>query len=245
MTRQRKRRGAPDVESVKVTRRHSTSVAAKGRSIRVLACDPDPVVQYGIREMVAPAPHIRIAQVCSTGFDLLEAARGANWDLLILSVELGDVDGIDLLTRLRHDGVATPALFFCDLPSRIYGVRALREGAWGFLSKDSQPEEMIRAIETIYAGKRYIDQELAEGLAAFVAGSHEPGPELLSNREFQVLCMIADGARLNQIADRLSISLSAVNSCRRLLLKKLRLKRNVDFTRYALMHGLIDQEVIK
>ncbi len=213
--------------------------------IRVLVGDPDPVIHYGVREMVASAPQIRIARCCSAGFELLEAARETSYDLLLLSVELPDIDGIDLLSRLRDQGLSIPALFFCSLPSRIYGVRALREGARGFLSKETGPGELVLAIETIHEGRRYIDHELAESLAAFIAEPHELGPELLSNREFQVLRMLADGAKLHDIAEHLSISLSAVNGCRRRLLRKLRLKGNADVTRYALTHGLIDPEAGK
>ncbi len=208
-------------------------------AIRILVGNRFPVVLLGVEAIARSTPHIRVLGTFTSGFALLEEAEQKLPDVLIVSSELRDMSGLDLLRRLKEAGSGAPVLLYVRPTWGFQAAQAFRAGASGILSKRAGPGELIRAIETVSEGRHYTDPRLTHELATFVAGEIEASPEVLSGQERRVLCLLADGTRLGEIAERLSISVSAVNTYRRRVLKKLRLRHNADITRYALKHRLI------
>jgi len=208
-------------------------------AIRILVGNRQPVVLLGVQAIARSTPHVRVVGTFTSGRDLIDRAKTKRPDVLVISTELSDMNGIDLVRRLKKEGVGAPALLFGRPGSGHPAVEALREGAAGFLSSRAEPAELVRAIETVHQGRHYADSRLAQELASYVAGEIEAGPDVLSMRELRVMCLLAVGMRLGEIATQLSISVSAVNTYRRRLLKKLRLRHNADITRYALKHRLV------
>jgi two-component system invasion response regulator UvrY len=210
--------------------------------IRIIVCDDHPIVREGIRLIVQRHKDIAPAEQAASGGELLAKLQGSQFDVILLDVSLpGEPDGIDLLKRLKRDHPDLAVLVMSMYPERQLGVRALKAGASGYLVKGSPPAEIIAAIRKVASGGKYITAVLAEELAAEAASPREgASPGRLSDREHEVLRLIAGGKGISEIAAQLAISPATVGTYRSRLLAKLRLGSTAELVRYALEHGLLD-----
>lgn len=206
--------------------------------MRILLVDDHQVVRRGLMQMLAEefAP-VEFGEAGSAA-EALEQVWHADWDLVILDINLPGRSGLDVLAEL---GARPPVLMLSMVPEEEYALRALRKGAMGYLGKQTVAEELIAGVRKILAGGRYISPTLAERLAANLAGDRNEEPHhQLSDRELQVLQLIARGHSVKEIAEALSLSEKTIFTYRDRLRCKLGLKGDVELARYALGHGLVD-----
>ncbi len=209
--------------------------------LKIALCDDHPIFREGLRRILLEQPDIRVESEVGSGADLLQAAAAKHFDVIILDIALPDMNGLDVLKALRASGIRAGVLILSMHPEEHYARRVLKAGAAGYLQKESPPEELVSAIRTIAKGGKYVTASLAERLAVELEGNREKAPhELLSDREYQVLCLLASGKRAKEIAHELCLSVPTVSTYRARLLEKLGLSSAAELVRYALEHGLID-----
>jgi DNA-binding NarL/FixJ family response regulator len=208
---------------------------------QVLIVDDHELVRRGLRGLLAEAfPDLDLGEAVNAA-EALDMTHKKTWDVILVDINLPTRSGLELLQDLRADCPQVPVVVLSAFPEREYAVRAFRLGAAAYISKQSASAELIVAIRKALAGGRYVTPSLAEQLAATVAGEAPAVPhELLSTRELQVLRLIAQGLTLKEIAVRLSLSEKTIGTYRARISEKMRLATNVDLTRYAVQHKLID-----
>ena len=207
---------------------------------RILIADDHAMVRAGIRQYLEGESSVREIGEAASGRDTLEQLRTREWDLVLLDIFMPDQSGLDILRHIQSDYPKVRVLILSGLPEKQYAVSVLRAGASGYLPKDSAPEDLIKAVQTVLAGRRYVSAEVAELLVAGM--DKDPGSqqhERLSAREFQVLSKLAAGRAVSEIAEELQLSVKTVSTYRSRVLEKMGLKTNADLTSYALRHGLI------
>jgi DNA-binding NarL/FixJ family response regulator len=206
-----------------------------------LVIEDHPVVRRGLEQILSAAFHdVRFGEA-SNATAALELAARERWDLALLDLHLPGRDGLSVLEELRRRHPSLPVLVLSVYPEQAFALRCLRLGAAGYVTKDSAPEELSAAVKKVLGGGSYLTAALAENLAAIARGdlSHAPN-ETLSHREMQVLRLVATGRSQKQIAGELNLSEKTVATYRARIAAKLRISTNVELTRYALRHGLVD-----
>jgi DNA-binding NarL/FixJ family response regulator len=209
--------------------------------MRVLICDDHPIVRKGLREILQEeGPAVTIGEA-ATAQDALDLARKQSWDAVMLDITMPGRSGLELLKQLREERPNVPVLVLSVHPADQYASRVLRAGASGYLTKESAPDELLTAVRHILRGGRYISPSVGETLAADLG---RPADELphqgLSDREFEILRLIASGKRPSEIADELHLSVKTVSTYRARVLEKLHLRTTAQLMRYAIKHGLVD-----
>jgi two-component system invasion response regulator UvrY len=209
--------------------------------IKVLIADDHPVVRKGLREIVKEAFHVAIADEVSNGQEVLERVAKNDYDVVLLDISMPGRNGLDVLKELKGQKPKLSVLVLSIYPEEQYAVRVLKAGASGYLTKESAQDELISAIQKVSTGRKYISPSLAERLALDLEmGAEKPPHESLSDREYQVMCMIASGKTVKEIAEELFLSVKTVSTYRARLLDKMRMKSNAELTYYAIKHRLID-----
>jgi len=209
--------------------------------IRLLIIDDHAIVRHGLRQVVADCADIKVAAEAGSSQDAIRLLRECSIDMVLLDISLPDKNGIETLKQIKRDKPALPVIMLSMHAEDEFGVRALKAGASGYVNKKSAHEQLVAAIRQVAAGRRYISPELAEELARSLGDTSDKKPhELLSDREFDTLRMLAGGKRLSEIAETLSISAKTVSVYRARLLEKTGLKNNAEIAQYAIKNGLID-----
>ena len=209
--------------------------------MRVLLADDHAVFRRGLKETISEAfPKVTFGEAKSA-MEALESVRLQNWDIVILDISMPGKSGLDILDDLKRLRPKLPILLLSMHPEEQYARRALKAGASGYLTKDSVPDELKLAVRKIVAGGRYVSATLAEKLAYDLRGGVDvPVHELLSDREFQVLRMIASGKTVKQIADEIGLSVKTVSTYRARILEKTGLNTTAEMIRYAFQAQLVD-----
>ncbi len=212
-----------------------------GTMLRVLLCDDHPILREGLKRILLQQPDIKVVEEAGSGADMLEKIGAARYDVIILDITLPDMSGLDILKSLPAQGVKAGVLVLSMHPEEQYATRALKAGAAGYLVKESAPAELVNAVRKIARGGKYVTASLAEKLAFELQGTAEKAPhELLSDREYQVLCLLASGRGIKEIAVELGVSAPTVATYRSRVMTKLDLSSTVDLVRYALAHKLVE-----
>jgi len=209
--------------------------------IKVLVADDHAVVRKGLKQIVSETSDIVIADEASNGREVLNKVRKGNFDVIVLDISLPDGSGLHVLKHIKSLRPEVPVLILSIHPEDQYGIRALKAGASGYLTKESAPCELVRAVRKVAQGRKYITSSLAERLA-FNLGidAEKPPHEILSNREYEVMCMIASGKTVTKIAEELSLSVKTISTYRSRILAKMQMQKNAELTYYAIKRGLID-----
>lgn len=208
--------------------------------IRVLIADDHAIVRRGLTQILLETQDIQIEGEAKDADELRQLAHDKRWDVAVIDIHMPGGNGIELLKELRRENPKACVLVLTGYEETEYGVRAVRAGAAGFLTKESAPEKLIDAIRRIAGGGKYVSPELAEALASVVAG--ESGGALhesLSDREFEVLKALASGRTVSQIAQDLSLSVKTVSTHRTRILRKMKMTTNAELMRYAITHSLV------
>ena len=208
--------------------------------IRVLVADDHAVVRRGVAGIVNDAPGMTVAGEASTGRQVLAALARDEYDVLVLDMEMPEGDGLEVLAQLQAGRQTPPVLILSMYPEKQFALRALHAGAAGYLTKKSIPDELVAAIRRVAQGGRYITQALADILADHMTPGAALAPhQALSDREFQVLRLLAAGLSRSQIATELGLGVKTVSTYRHRILQKLGLSTTTDIVRYAVEHDLV------
>lgn len=207
--------------------------------IKVLIADDHPVVRLGLRQILAESRDILVGREVSSAEEVLGAVREERFDIVVLDISLRGGNGIELISEIRKLRPETRVLILTVHPEEQYAVRAIKAGASGFLNKESAPDRLTDALKKIADGGRYVSAELAETLASLVAGEARGQPhERLSDREFEILKLLASGKTVSQVALELGLSVKTISTHRTRILKKMEMKTNAELTHYAVRQGL-------
>lgn len=208
---------------------------------RILIADDHAVVREGLRQIIAKQSDMVVAGEAASGPDVLNKIRSARYDVVLLDLSMPGRSGLEILADIKKEQPDLRVLVLSIHSEDLYAVRALRAGASGYLTKESAPEQLVEAVRKVSRGGKYISPSLAERLAfALEADSDKLPHERLSDREYQVLCMIASGKTVKEIAGELALSVSSVSTYRSRILIKMNLKNNAELAHYAIRNGLVD-----
>ncbi len=208
--------------------------------MKILIADDHPVVREGLKHILKASFNDLFLGEAETGRDVLVQVSKQAWDVVILDLTMPELSGMDILGDLKSAHPDLPILILSVHPEEQYAIRVLKAGASGYLFKMSAPEELVQAIHKVVAGGKYVSPSLAENIAFYLDETSQREPhEALSDREFQVLVLIASGKTVSQIARELSLTSNTISTHRSRILVKLQLKTTTDLVRYALDHKLI------
>ncbi|WP_027797405.1 response regulator [Paraburkholderia acidipaludis] len=209
--------------------------------IRILIADDHAIVRGGLKQIIATTTDMVVAGETGQGSEVIEKLRQCEVDLLLLDMTMPGISGIDLIRRVRSERAALPVLVLSIHNEAQVASRALRAGATGYLTKDSDPDVLIAAIRKLADGGRFIDPKLVDAMVFEKHSDDVPPYEILSDREFQVLQMMAAGKSINEIADVCALSAKTISTHKMRLMQKLGLSNNAEVIRYAIRHGLITE----
>lgn len=211
--------------------------------IKVLIADDHPLVREGLKKVVEQSTiDIEVVDEACDAYELMEKLRKKQPDIVVLDIAMPGKSGLDVIREVKDFYPDLPVLMLSMHPEERFAIRSLKAGASGYLTKSSISDQMVNAIRKIVVEKKkYISQNLAENLADRVdLNNDKPLHESLSDREYQIMCMIASGKKVNEIAEELSLSIQTVHTYRARIKEKMKLDSNVEITRYTLQHNLID-----
>jgi two-component system, NarL family, invasion response regulator UvrY len=209
--------------------------------IKALVADDHAVVRQGLRLILQETSDMQVTGEAASGPEALERARGDRYDVVVLDITMPGRSGFDVLKELRVEWPELPVLVLSMHAEEQFAVRLLKAGAAGYLNKESAPEELVKAIRKVVSGGRYVSPTLAEKLAFEIdAGSDKLAHETLSDREFQVMRMMASGKTVKEIAAELSLSVKTISTYRARILTKMNLHTNAELIHYAITNQLVE-----
>ncbi len=205
----------------------------------ILVADDHAVARAGIKLYLEQIAHIGDVGEAATGNETLDRLRRGSWDLVLLDIYMPDRSGLDILQEIVTEFPTVRVLMMSGLPERQYAVNVLRAGASGYLAKDSDPQELVKAVRTVLSGRRYMSAAVADILVSDLdRESDGPMHSQLSNREFEVFRKLAVGRSISQIALELRLSVKTVSTYRARILEKMSFTANAEITSYAIRNGL-------
>jgi len=209
--------------------------------IRVVVIDDHAVVREGIKRIISENPGMAVTGETGDGCEAMRVVKANPCDVVLLDITMPNKNGLDVLKQIHAESPRLPVLVLSMHAEDQYAIRVLRAGASGYLTKESAPANLVQAIRKVVRGGKYVSQSLAEKLVFDLDSETEKVPhETLSDREFQVLCMIASGKTVSDIAVELALSVKTISTYRVRILEKLQMKNNAEMTRYAIKQGLVD-----
>lgn len=208
--------------------------------MNILIVDDHELVRKGISSIVSEEFPVKKIEEASNGMDGEKLARSCKWNLIIMDMSMPDKTGLDVIKQLRAESNKVPVLILSIHPENQYALRVLRAGGSGYITKDCPRMELVLAIKTILNGKKYISPSLAQNLASqFDEDTEKEQHELVSDRELQVLKLIASGKTVSEIAIELSLSVPTISTYRARLLEKMQMKNNAELALYAINNHLV------
>jgi DNA-binding NarL/FixJ family response regulator len=208
--------------------------------IRIAIVDDHSMVRAGLRQFFGDEPDFEVVAEAATGREALDIVRGGEVDVVLLDISMPGQSGVDTLAAIRARAPDLPVLILSGFAETHYATTLLRLGASGYLNKDCDPEEIVKAIRTVCRGRKYITSGVAELLAdGLGGGGDQPLHEQLSERELQVFLRLAKGETIGHMAESLCLSVKTVSTYRSRVMEKMQLATNSDLTYYALKNGLI------
>jgi len=206
---------------------------------RVLIADDHALFRAGLRQFLTQSLASTDIGEAASGNETLTCLQQKTWDLLVLDINMPDRSGLDILRHVRSGHPGTKVLVLSGYPERQYALNVLRAGASGYIAKDSEPEELLKAVRVVLQGRRYVSEGLAELLLLDLDRADKPLHSLLSDREFQIFGKLAAGQGVSVIGRELCLSVKTVSTYRTRILEKMSMKSNADLTSYALRNDII------
>ena len=208
--------------------------------LRILIVDDHAIVRQGLKQILADTPDMVVAGEASNGQEALNGVLKNHYDVVCLDISMPGRSGLDILKELRSQNYEFPILVLSMHPEEQYAIRVLRAGGSGYITKESAPDELVAAIRKVASGGKYVSSSLAEKLALYLeTGVEGPLQQALSDREYQVMCMIASGKTGKDIARELSLSPKTISTYRSRILEKMKMKNDAELTHYAVQNGLV------
>jgi DNA-binding NarL/FixJ family response regulator len=209
--------------------------------MNILIADDHPVVRQGLRQMLASESDLNVVGEARNGHEVVEISRRVEWDVAVLDYNMPGRTGLELVKELKQRHPGRPILILSMYPEERYALRALKAGAAGYITKESASGELVNAIRKVAKGGRYVSAALGERLAHEFAGDSErPVHERLSDREYQIMWMIASGKTVGEVAAQLFLSPNTISTYRARILRKMNMKSNAELMHYAIAHHLVD-----
>jgi len=207
--------------------------------IKVIIVDDHPVVRRGLKQILQEEPDVKVVGEAESAQEAFKIIRTIDCDAVVLDISLPGASGVEILKQLKYEYKKLPVLILSVHPEEEYAVRVMKAGASGYLTKESAPDELVKAIRKIVSGGKYISSSLAERLITDIDASGKPRHEKLSDREFEIMRMIARGKAIKKIAEELCLSEKTVSTYRSRIMEKMKMSTNSDLTRYALENHLV------
>ena len=209
--------------------------------IKLLIADDHPIVREGLKQVIRNAPDIIISGEANDGIEAFSKIKKENYDVILLDISMPRKNGIEILNEIKKEKIISRILILSIHPEEQYAMRALKAGAYGYLTKDSVPNELISAIRKVSMGEKYISLSLTEKLVDNLRVGLDKTPhEALSNREYQVMLMLASGKSMQEIAKELFLSVKTVSTYKTRILKKMKMKNTFEIIYYAIKNKLIE-----
>jgi two-component system, NarL family, invasion response regulator UvrY len=209
--------------------------------MKILLADDHAVVRRGMKDILAQEFKKAIFGEARNAQEALDLVWKENWDVVVLDITMPGRSGLEVLREIKKSKPRLPVLVLSMHPENQFAVRVLKRGASGYMTKESAPDELVGAIKKVLAGGRYVSASLAEKLATYLSSDTPKAPqELLSDREFQVLRLIASGKLVGEIAKELSLSVKTISTYRTRILEKMGMRNNAELMHYAMQHDLLE-----
>jgi two-component system, NarL family, invasion response regulator UvrY len=209
--------------------------------MRILLADDHAVVRHGLKQILAEEFQRAVFGEARNAQEALDLIWKDTWDVVVLDITMPGRSGLEVLREIKKSRPRLPVLVLSMHPENQFAVRVLKSGASGYMTKESAPEELVGAVRKVLAGGRYVSASVAEKLAAYISNdAQKPPQELLSDREFQVLRLIASGRIVSEIAKELCLSVKTISTYRTRILEKMGLRNNAELMRYAMQHQLVE-----
>lgn len=209
--------------------------------IQVLVADDHPLLRSGLKHILQQEPDFASPGEAENSDQVLEKLEEKRWDAVVLDIAMPGRNGLETLSEIRRRRPGIPVLILSMHSEEQYAIRAIKAGASGYLTKSHAVSELVRAIRRILSGKKYVSPGLAEVLAHVIeSGEDRPPHEVLSDREYHVVCGIASGKSVSDIAAETSLSVKTISTYRARALEKMNMHSNAELTRYAIRNGLVD-----
>jgi two-component system invasion response regulator UvrY len=209
--------------------------------IQVLVADDHPLLRSGLKHVLQQEPDFGLPGEAENSDQVLERLEERSWDVVVLDIAMPGRNGLETLSEIRKRRPGLPVLILSMHSEEQFAIRAIKAGASGYLTKNNAATELVHAIRRILAGKKYVSPALAEVLAHLIeSGEERPLHEVLSDREYHVVCAIASGKSVSEIAEATSLSVKTISTYRARALEKMKMHSNAELTRYAIRNGLVD-----
>lgn len=208
--------------------------------VKIIIADDHSIVREGLKQIIADTPDMMVCDEACDGSELIEKVLLNKYDVVVLDITMPGTNVLDVIKRVKRQRPAIHILILSMHPEEQYAVRVLKAGASGYLTKESAPAELVKAIRKVSMGRKYISTAFAENLAdTLLSGRAEPAHASLSDREYQVLCMIASGETVKHIADNLFLSEKTISTYRSRIMQKMNMKNNAEIIHYAIKNMLV------
>ena len=207
--------------------------------IRILIADDHVLIREGLKKILKNAPDLIVASEAQNAQEVLDSVRKTRVDVVVLDISLPGRSGLEVLKDLKQEYPSLPVLILSMHPEDRFATRSLKAGAAGYLTKECAAEDLIVAIRRVVGGRKYVSDSLSEKLA-WQLETDAPLHEALSNREYQVLCLIASGKKAKEIAEDLALSVNTINTYRARILEKMKMTKDAELIRYALQNRLVE-----
>jgi len=209
--------------------------------IQVLVADDHPLLRSGLKHVLQQEPDFGLPGEAENSDQVLERLEERSWDVVVLDIAMPGRNGLETLSEIRKRRPGLPVLILSMHSEDQFAIRAIKAGASGYLTKNNAATELVHAIRRILAGKKYVSPALAEVLAHLIeSGEERPLHEVLSDREYHVVCAIASGKSVSEIAAATSLSVKTISTYRARALEKMKMHSNAELTRYAIRNGLVE-----
>lgn len=210
--------------------------------IKVLLADDHAIVRDGLKQILADTEDLAVAGEAADGHEVLKKMREQDWDIIVLDISMPGRSGLELIREIKNEKPGLPILILSMHQEEQYALRALRAGASGYLTKESDAEQLISVIRKVAKGGVFVSPAMAEHLARDLMPSTENPPHtLLSDREYQIFRLIVSGQSISEIADKLSLSVKTVSTHKSRIMQKMNMTNQTELIRYAIKHGLLDE----
>lgn len=210
--------------------------------IKVLLADDHAIVRDGLKQILADTEDLAVAGEAADGHEVLKKLREQDWDIIVLDISMPGRSGLELIREIKNEKPGLPILILSMHQEEQYALRALRAGASGYLTKESDAEQLISVIRKVAKGGVFVSPAMAEHLARDIMPSTENPPHtLLSDREYQIFRLIVSGQSISEIADKLSLSVKTVSTHKSRIMQKMNMTNQTELIRYAIKHGLLDE----
>lgn len=208
--------------------------------IGILIADSHAIAREGLKRIIGDTSDMQVVAEAGYAYEVIEKILDEDVDVVVADINLPGGLGVDIIKAIKNERPKLPVLVLSVYPEQQYAVRTLRAGAAGYLSKDRSREQLLMAIRKVFRGAKYITDSLAEELATYLEEDHKmPLHEALSNREFQIMCMMASGKAPREIAQELSLSVKTISTYRSRILGKMTLHNNAEIIHYAIQNRLL------